>query len=576
MKTTIQKLIVCFLLLPGTAFSYTISGKTYLTNGFQADVQSACSAAPDDGSITVVIPDGTYTWSGNLTITHALTLAGADASGVTIRNNNATSDMIDATASANGHVNIYWLNFVDVAQNGGGVGFTLNVDRTDFVNGALVNSPYTVMVHDCTFNNGNVFTYMVSCGANGIIFWNDTFIGDGSAGLTGITFTCRKYGYTAVWNAPDSFGINDTTGLANSYIEDCTFYDASTAACNADDNSKVVWRYNKMSNCTWTGHGQESSIFGSREWEIYNNDFIYSSSGTGPSGAQYPLNMYSWAFIRGGTGVVTQNQMDDLPYHQTGITLTVFSITNGINDGAGGEFCPIQYPAPHQTGWSWSASSSAYWGMGDDTNPSQLVGGQSPGHFSPDGTGAVLDPVYIWNNTGGETTDTNYVRTETYSPDNCGNNESIANFLQQNRDYYVNVSKPGWEQYTYPHPLHAAYAAGSPSPTPTPTPTPTTKPTQTPTPTPIPTPKPTPTPTPTPTPISYSAWEKELGNKMRKIPIGKQHINQVKAWLQSNPPKSSGGSYSAWEDQLFNEMDSIGIFQSRIGKVEIWVRFHAP
>jgi hypothetical protein len=184
------KSIVCFLLLSGTAFSYTISGKTYLTDGSQADVQAACSAASDDGSVTVIIPNGTYSWSGNLTITNSLTLAGASSGGVTIKNNNASGDLIDATSSAHGHINIYWLNFVDVAQNGAGVGFTLNCDRTE-------PSSYTVLVHDCTFNNANVFTYMVSCGANGIIFWNDTFIGDGSDGLGGITFTCQKYDYTS-------------------------------------------------------------------------------------------------------------------------------------------------------------------------------------------------------------------------------------------------------------------------------------------------------------------------------------------------------------------------------------------
>jgi hypothetical protein len=46
-------------------------GNVYLTNGSQADVQAACSAPPDDGTITVVIPNGTYSWAGNLTITNS-------------------------------------------------------------------------------------------------------------------------------------------------------------------------------------------------------------------------------------------------------------------------------------------------------------------------------------------------------------------------------------------------------------------------------------------------------------------------------------------------------------------------
>ena len=143
-------IISCSLLLCGSAFGYKVSGTTYITNGSQSDVQAACSAAPDNGTITVLIPNGTYSWTGNLAITHSLTLAGASATGVTIKNNNASSDMIDATSSANGHINIYWLNFVQVANNDG-AGYTIGADRTE-------PSNYTVLIHDCTFNNSSSLT----------------------------------------------------------------------------------------------------------------------------------------------------------------------------------------------------------------------------------------------------------------------------------------------------------------------------------------------------------------------------------------------------------------------------------
>jgi hypothetical protein len=104
-------------------------GNVYPTNGSQADVQAACSAGPDDGTTTVVIPNGPYSRAGNLTITNSLSLAGAAATGVTIQNNYATGDLINATSSKNGHINIYWLNFIDLANNGGGVGYTISADR---------------------------------------------------------------------------------------------------------------------------------------------------------------------------------------------------------------------------------------------------------------------------------------------------------------------------------------------------------------------------------------------------------------------------------------------------------------
>ncbi|MBV9274756.1 MAG: VCBS repeat-containing protein, partial [Verrucomicrobia bacterium] len=423
-----------FFLLSGTAFSYTISGNKYLTDGSQADVQAACSAAPDNGSIVVVIPDGSFNWSGTLTINRSLTLTGADATGVKIYNDNASGDMISATASANGHINIYWLNIVQMADNSGGAGFSLRCDRAE-------PTAYTVLVHDCSFGSGSIYTHMVVCNANGIVFWNDTFVGDGPNdpnGLGGISFVCDKYGYTSSWNTPDTYGTQDTTGLANSYVEDCAFYDAASAISNFDDNSRVVWRHNTMSNCSLGSHGQETSLYGTREWEIYNNTFIYSSSGVGPSGNSYPLNMNDWFLARGGAGVIFDNQIADIPNNKNGISLTVFSINRSDSIS-----CQTAYPAARQTGQGWSASSEAAYG-----NPV----------VTPDGTGDVTEGVYIWGNTGSETNDPHYVGLDQYTPDQCGNGKLATEFLQEGRDYFVGIAKPNYTPYQYPHPLHAQFA----------------------------------------------------------------------------------------------------------------------
>jgi hypothetical protein len=445
------------MLWAATSWSYTVSGNVYKTNGLQSDVQAACSAAPDNGTATVLIPNGNYTWAGNLTITHSLTLAGASAAGVTINNAYANGNLINATSSANGHINIYWLNFEQVANNGGGSGYTLNLGRTDSV--------HTVLVHDCTFSNPTVFGYQVNVQQNGFVFWNDVFIGDGKdaegysgGSITGINFVAIGYGYTSSWNTPDTMGSADTTGLDNSYVEDCSFYDATDSCSNSDDNARTVFRYCTFQDAMLMTHGQDTSPIGVRHWEVYNNAFLFNSSGTGPSGCTYPINMQDWLTIRGGTGIVTGNSMDDIP-GKTGVQLDVYSINEGFNDGAGGTACSLEYPAPRQTGWGWSSSSTAYFGKVEaGSNPQLLLDGKSPGAFLPDGTGATLDPVYIWNNTGGETTDPNYVAANQFTPDNCGNGEQISTFLQQNRDYHVNTARPGWAPYTYPHPLHKQFA----------------------------------------------------------------------------------------------------------------------
>jgi hypothetical protein len=418
-----------------TAWSYTVSGTTYTTNGTQADVQAACSAAPDNGNVTVVIPNGTYSWSGTLTITKSLTLAGASSAGVVIQNANATKAMITAVSSANGNINIYWLKIVQVVNNGGSSSAgQLACDRTE-------PSSYTVLVHDCTFDTTTYFTYAIWVFANGVIFWNDNFpaTGGGATNLTGISFTCYKYGFTSSWNTPDSYGTQDATGRMNSYVENCSFANGASYACDFDDNSRVVWRYNTMQDAMCGGHGQDTAGYGSRQFEIYDNKFNLTSGN--------PKNMNCWVSLRGGSGVVFNNSMQDIP-NKTGVQLNVYSINRDDSIP-----CQVAYPAARQVGQGWSASSTASYG-----NPV----------VADDGTGAVTEGVYIWGNTGSETTDPNYVGLDQYSPDDCGNGKLVTEFLKEGRDYFVGTAKPNYSPYRYPHPLHTAFAVTGASPTPPP------------------------------------------------------------------------------------------------------------
>jgi hypothetical protein len=418
-----------------TAWSYTVSGTTYTTNGTQADVQAACSAAPDNGTVTVVIPNGTYNWSGTLSITHSLNLAGASSNGVVIQNANATSLMISATSSAKGNINIYWLNIVQVVNNGGSSGRgQLACDRTE-------PSSYTVLVHDCTFNTTTYFTYAIWVRANGVIFWNDNFpaTGAGPTNLTGISFTCDKYRFTSSWNTPDSYGTKDATGLMNSYVENCSFANGSSYACDFDDNSRVVWRYNTMQDALCGTHGQDTSPYGVRQIEIYDNTFNMTAGNI--------YNNNCWVTVRGGSGVIFNNAMQDIP-GKTGIQLNVYSINR-----KGSIPCQTAYPAARQTGQGWSASSTAKYG-----NPV----------VPQDGIGAVTEGVYIWGNTGAETTDPNYVSLDQFSPDECGNGQLVSNYLIEGRDYFVGTAKPGYTPYTYPHPLHARFALSGGNPPPAP------------------------------------------------------------------------------------------------------------
>ena len=56
----------------------------------------------------------------------------------------------------------------------------------------------------------------------------------------------------------------------------------------------------------------------------------------------------------------------------------------------------------------------------------------------------MTEGVYIWGNTGSETTDPYYVGLDQYAPDDCGNHELVGNFLIQGRDYFVGTAKPNY------------------------------------------------------------------------------------------------------------------------------------
>jgi hypothetical protein len=445
------------------------TGKIIQSDGSQADVQRAIDAA-SDGS-TVTIPAGTFNWSGQLTIRKAVSVAGASKDSTVIRNDNGASSMILAQSGKNGNIQIYGLDIVQVADNGAGRGFMISASRN-------TSSRNTVLIHDCKLDQNGVFSYSVDCGSNGIIIWGCDFIA--GKGMGGVTMVCG-WDYES-YNQPSTLGTKDTDGLHNIYIEDCTFLNGSLAITNFDSNSRMVFRHNFCQDSGLNSHGQESSPTGTVSFEIYDNTFKITKDN--------PRNMGYWVCVRGGTGVVTDNRMDEVPWGADQIQLNVFSIGCGINDGHGGILCPIQYPAPRQTGWAW-ADNQANWGKVKG-NPQLLEGGRSPGYFLANGKGAVCDPVYVWGNTGPGTQAPYYVAARnTYSPDVCGNGLKISQFLQKGRDFIVDQGpKPGYTKYPYPHPLRSGQGGGQPSPTPTPQPTLTPEPTATPTPQPTPSPSP--------------------------------------------------------------------------------------
>ena len=422
-------LLVVVIFGTSTARSYTVSGSTYHCDGDPADVQEAISDA-SDGAI-IKIRNGTYVWH------HAVTTRGkavhimAETLGkVTILRRYKQRSLLTLEASPNGNVELSGIHFISNLSG--------SSDNYSFTVAVYQLSGLPVLIHDCSFITG--YEYAMQFTGNGGVVWNCSFATH-SDSLGGIAFV-NTTATSDPWNQPDTmgssatqYGDGDPQGVQNTYVESCLFRDAAIAMSDFNDNSRVVWRYNEMDNAVCASHGQETGQWGARNWEIYGCTFKYSTHGRAFGGTRYPLGLNYWFQVRGGTGVVTNNQMDDLP-GKSGIQLNVFSI-NRLDSIP----CQTAYPAAHQTGQGWSASSTSPFGTPN---------------VARDGIGAVSDPLYVWSNTGTETTDPNYVGLNQYTPDQCGNGEKIGTFLQENRDYFVNVAMPSWTPFTFPHPLRSS------------------------------------------------------------------------------------------------------------------------
>ena len=378
--------IILLLLAPGSASAYKNLGNNVLqSNGSASDTQAAINAATD-GTI-IQIANGSYTWSqqvsNNNTCVH---IVAQSLGGVTISDKYTGGSMLMLKASPNGYVELSGINFnCSYTGSQNNYGYIVNIYQL---------SGLPILLHDCSFVTE--WEYAVQWVGNGGVCWNCSFAsttdGLGGISLDNVSATCAPWNVSSsMGGARDSTGLNagDPSGTLDTYVENCLFQDMDVFCSNLDDNSRSVFRYSTFNNAALGSHGQDTAPWGVRHYEVYGNTFNYSTSGTAFGGHPYPLNMQTWFTIRGGTGVVTNNAMQNIPYNKAGIQLNVFSINQGSAIA-----CQTVYPAAHQIGQGWSPKSKATYG-----NP--IV--------SQDGTGAVSDPLYIWNNTGTETTSGSYV-----------------------------------------------------------------------------------------------------------------------------------------------------------------------
>jgi hypothetical protein len=402
MKIIINALTVLLLgSLP--LLAYTNLGNNVLqSNGSQADTQAAINASR--GGTTVVIPNGSYTWSAGITITRSVNLTGQSKGGVTVTNNAGGNDLITVSGGAAFAVRIGNLNLIQGSGDGSGRHMVVYVP---------------IFLHDCYFEtNGRVWR-SIQWATNGGIIWNCRFYSNRQDN-SGIGF--KPTGLDSSWTTNSTIGNTDVKGVANTYVEDCTFKDLFLQAVDFDDNSRTVVRHCTFDNSAIASHGQDTSPAGARHWEVYDNVFTFTASGE-----NYPLNLNYFFYVRGGTGVIADNVFPHIASQMWGekgeILMTVFNIRRSS------QYVPCQtsYPAARQIGRNYRNGSN------------------------------VTDPVYIWGNTGSG--NYNNPGIVDYQPDQCGNGQLSINYIKAGRDYITGSAKPGYSPYPYPHPLRNAIAS---------------------------------------------------------------------------------------------------------------------
>ena len=326
--------------------------------------------------------------------------------------------------------------------------------------GTIVALNYTasgrpILIHDCWFYQTAEGSDIIrDLDTNRGVIWNCSFAWSfwAQSNSQALHFPLNKR--TEVWSSPSTMGMADSTGANNFYVEDCDFH-GGVGVSDFDSNSKVVWRHNINDHAGLASHGYDTSAYGTRHWEIYDNQFLFAN--LGDCDGSKTLSLINHMLLRGGTGVIANNYIEDItscawgnkPEIQFGVwCLGRWSQSPGAYDAD--DNCIAHYPAPRQFGFG-RVTGSGVDGQGHATSNGVYVGDS--------------EPAYIWGNTGFQpaisvTTDGQACVANQYGhvPD------SPTDYIQAGRDYIMGV-KPGYVKFIYPHPLRTVLTQSPPTST---------------------------------------------------------------------------------------------------------------
>jgi hypothetical protein len=188
----------------------------------------------------------------------------------------------------------------------------------------------------------------------------------------------------------------------------------------------------------FNSHGHDSSLYGVRHYEIYQNSYTFDSTLVllypfDPTFIlSYSTNVNWNVWMRGGTGVIYSNAFADMHSTDFGDKYPIAYSIRAIEDDRiqGDRSCgAVSYPVPQQLGQSHNGSTS------------------------------TTDMIWMWSNTKNDLTHWHGAR---FGGNGWGNpcGFTFSDFFASGRDYTFSggdglgsTAKPGYAAFTYPHPL---------------------------------------------------------------------------------------------------------------------------
>jgi hypothetical protein len=438
---------------PGVALS--ISPGTSLTiaeTGTEANFMTGTVTSYSSGTLVMDITSsgGTCGSNGSSNCKRWLIEVPQNSSTMTLLTNNNTTNtpLFEITEDAAFHTSVS--NMTVTAGTG-----NAHVIQVDFQSGGqpvlMHNLRITGNPNNGSPPSGNATMIMMNT-LHGVI-WHSSFDSDPFNISTLGAISVQDPGEAISWNSVSNMGNNGSTAV---YAEDNDFHAMATTT-STDENGRAVWRYNLYDNSGVGTHGADTSNYGQRYFELYNNNMVFEGYTDGST-----FNIQDWVFMRGGTGVITNNTMSVMTSQDWGaksdVDMTVINLQRnsgpdpcwGSATHTAGQF----YHAPRQVGIGYVTGTGTInyspLGINNQANDSITYGGDS-------------EPFYIWGNNrsplnAGLSNDGSTA---------CGTSpDNTANYVVLNRDYFNgSTAKPGWSPYTYPHPLRGSQTvASSPAP----------------------------------------------------------------------------------------------------------------